>query len=490
MAISTMDKINKDRDHFEALFVACLWKNIDLYSEYDNLLKQKKSMLSSQEAAFYYRLGMQMFKAGYEVMDMPSVDTFLIDHGDQRKWYEDHGGYSPMADLMSLVDPRNVEAYYDQIVKKNTLESLFKSYTDVFKNVEQFDDKPSDSVYDVFEAINNGVSLAVNAGSKIEDLVIDSQMIDIWDSGDAVGLDYGKICRLLNSSTLGLPLGELCLFAASSGTGKTSFIFNNMIIPISQGEAHPMVCVISNEMRSDAYKLLLMEYILTNDMNEFHITRRDIKRGGFSPEVKKKLEEAARISEQKYSNIKFVKLFDNDTSKIIKYVRRLSAQGCQLFLWDTMKSDDIMDETMWQQLLVNSRRIFNAVSKANVAMICTYQLALHTLNQRFLDAGCLSNSKQIKEVVSELFMMRKLWDDEYTDQKFDCQAIKWVKDPSGKYKKEVIELKKDKQYYVVFLDKTRNDEDKKTFLYEWNPGLNYWKEVGYCTIVNNHVSGG
>ena len=50
---------------------------------------------------------------------------------------------------------------------------------------------------------------------------------------------------------------------------------------------------------------------------------------------------------------------------------------------------------------MNSRRIFNTVSKEQVAMICTFQLALHTTNQRWLDATCLSNSKQIKEVVAQ-----------------------------------------------------------------------------------------
>jgi hypothetical protein len=98
--------------------------------------------------------------------------------------------------------------------------------------------------------------------------------------------------------------------------------------------------------------------------------------------------------------------------------------GVRYIVWDTMKGDDITDGSdAWLQLLMNSRKIFNLVSKLNIALTCTFQLALYTTNQRYLDASCLSSSKQIKEVVSELIMMRKLWSDEYTGEKKDCKEI-------------------------------------------------------------------
>jgi prolyl oligopeptidase PreP (S9A serine peptidase family) len=153
-----------------------------------------------------------------------------------------------------------------------------------------------------------------------------------------------------------------------------------------------------------------------------------------------------------------------------------------------MKSDDSLDEKMFLQLLVNSRKVFQLASKENVAIIPTYQLALYTVNQRYLDASCLANGKQIKEVFSEMIYMRQLWTDEYTNEKYDCKAYQMQKNESGKYTKikKLITLDKDKKYIVVFLDKTRNDEDKQQVLYEVNGRFNNWKEIGYCNISNPH----
>lgn len=485
--MGVIEDINKDRNHLEAEFVACLWKNADLFEEYGGLLKDKKPTLRDRDATFYYRLGLGMFQAGYDRIDAVAVDSYLVGNPKMKEYYEDHGEFQPMADMMSLVSADNAEALYDQIVKKNTLEEMYISYSKAFGKLDQFDGMTSEQVYDYFELINNGISLAVNTDSKVEDLKIDDAQIAVWNSGEAVGLNYGEAAPRLNNITLGLPLGDVCLMAGHSGTGKSSWVFENMVIPISVGTP---VCIISNEMKIDAYKLLLLVHILQKDLKYFGLHRKAIKQGSFSEEQMSMIKKAQRIQEEKYTNIKFVKLFDNNTSQIIKCIKRLSAQGVKMFFWDTMKSDDSMDNEMWMQLLMNSRKIFNVVSKENVAMICSFQLALYTSNQRFLDAGCLSNSKQIKEVVSELLMMRKLWDDEMPDGKYDCHPYRLVRDESGpsKWKKEMITLEKDKQYYVVFVDKTRNDEDKKTLLYEWNSRFNKWTELGFCTIVNEHTS--
>ena len=64
------------------------------------------------------------------------------------------------------------------------------------------------------------------------------------------------------------------------------------------------------------------------------------------------------------------------------------------------------------------------------------------------------------------------------------------RDANGKLTKvkEMITLDKDKKYLVAFLDKTRNDEDKQTVLYEWNGRFNKWTELGYCMIYNDHAA--
>ena len=386
--------------------------------------------------------------------------------------------------MRGLVSIDNVEAYYDKIAKINTLEHLCKTSFSSFENIDKFDKMSNQDIYDYFEYQLNNISVKNSYDIKEENLIIDNEFIDECNTGDEVGISYGANCPILNYMTLGAPLGDMYMVAGHSGVGKTSSVFENMVIPMNNDGVK--VAVISNEMRSKDYKIMLLAHILTKDLNYWKLTRKQIKMGHYTDEQREMLNKAAQISKEKYNNISFIKLFDNDVNKVLKYIKKTAKKGYQVFVWDTMKSDDSTDEKMFIQLLMNSRKVFQLASKENICVIPTYQLALYTVNQRYLDASCLANGKQIKEVFSEMVYMRQLWDDEYTGEKCDCKAYQLQKDENGKYSKikKMIDLDKDKKYIVAFLDKTRNDEDKQQVLYEVNGRYNSWKEIGYCHIIN------
>lgn len=269
-------------------------------------------------------------------------------------------------------------------------------------------------------------------------------------------------------------------------THNSSFVFENMVLTLAQNDVK--CAVISNEQRSKDFKILLLEHILTKEMNYAALTRKKIKQGDFTPEQRAKIKEAAKIAEEKYCNIKFAKLFDNDFSKVQKIIKKLSKVGYQLFMFDTMKSEDEINEAMWQQLLMHSRKLFQLASKENISIVCTYQLALHTLNRRYLDASCLSNAKQIKEVFSEMIYLRELWDDEYPGEKYDVKPYQMERDANGKYTGNKVEQKvdPDERYVIAFVDKTRNDDGKQQLLYKFTGRFNWWKEVGFCKVINSH----
>lgn len=269
-------------------------------------------------------------------------------------------------------------------------------------------------------------------------------------------------------------------------THNTSFVFENMIIPMTDDGVK--CAVISNEQRSKDFKQLLLVHILTSDLDYWGLTRKKLKMGKFTDEQWEYLRKAKQISKEKYSNIQFIKMFDNDMNKVKRIIKKLAKLGYQTIMFDTMKSEDEIDEAMWQQLLIHSRKLFQITSRENISLICTYQLALHTLNKRYLDASCLSNAKQIKEVFSEMVYCRPLWDDEFPGEKFDVKPYQLKKDASGKYSnvREAVQLDRDKKYIVAFLDKTRNDDDKIQVLYEFNGRFNRWREKGYCSVFNEH----
>lgn len=481
-----LKKINENRDQVEAPFVFCFWKDPDLYDDYKFVNEKKDDTLKSEDAQFYFNLGKALYNAGFRKFDNITVYEFLQNKPEVKETFDNYGGYREVENLKQLVNIENVDAYFDKIAKLNTLNSLCKLTFDSFEDISKFDKMSSQQVYDYFEYKLSDISIESTHDVEEESLVIDDEFIEECNTGDAVGISYAKNCPIMNYLTLGVPLGEMFMIAGHSGVGKSSFVFENMVLPMTEDGVK--VSIVSNEMRSKDYKIMLLAHILTKELNYWGLTRKQIKMGHFTNEQREMLNKAKKISQEKYENLGFIKLFDNDISKVLKYIKKKSKRGYQIFIWDTMKSDDSLDEKMFLQLLINSRKVFQLASKENIAIIPTYQLALYTVNQRYLDASCLANGKQIKEVFSEMIYMRQLWQDEYTGEKYDCKAYQLQKNKDGKYTKvkRMIELDKDKKYIVTFLDKTRNDEDKQQVLYEVNGRFNSWKEIGYCNILNEH----
>lgn len=477
-------ELTEGRESSECLFIFSLYKQPELFDDYRFINENGDETIKTKDGIFYFALGKQMYNQGFRSFDNVSFYSFMENKPKIRKHFDQLGGYSTINELCSLVNPDNVDAYYDKIVKSNTLMALHEKGFNVIQNMDRFSKMTNQQVYDYYDYILNNISIKNIHDLEIENLQIDDKFLTECDEGLAQGISYGSHCPILNYLTLGVPLGDLYMFAGYSGIGKSSHVFENMVIPMT--ESGVKCVVISNEQRAKDFKQLLLIHILVNDLDYWDITRKKLKIGKFTDEQKEKLQTAAQISRDKYKDIRFVKLYDNDMSKVQRVIRKMSKLGYQVFMFDTMKSDDVIDEAMWQQLLIHSRKLFQTANKENIALICTYQLALHTLNKRYLDATCLSNAKQIKEVFSEMVYARPLWEDEFPGEKFDVRPYKLLKDSSGKYNniRQPIELDPQKKYIVMFLDKTRNDEDKVQILYRFNGRFNTWKELGYCNVIN------
>lgn len=480
------EELIKGRDSAEATFIFCLWKQPDLYDDFQRINVNEDKTLKTDDGVFYFSLGRQMFNQGFKSFDNVTIYTFLEGKPTVKKHFDELGGYATVSELCSLVNPDNVDAYYDKVAKMNTLMTLYDKGFPVLDDIERFSKMTNQEVYDYFDYILNSVSIKNTHDIEIETLEIDEKFLTECNDGSAQGINYGAHCPILNYLTLGTPLGDMYMFAGHSGVGKTSFVFENMILPMTENGTK--CAVISNEQRSKDFKQLLIVHILTAELDYWGLTRKKLKMGKFTDEQWEYLRKAKKISQEKYGNIQFVKLFDNDMNKVKRIIKKLAKLGYQAIMFDTMKSEDEIDEAMWQQLLIHSRKLFQITSRENISLICTYQLALHTLNKRYLDASCLSNAKQIKEVFSEMVYARPLWDDEYPGEKFDVKAYQLEKDSSGKYTnvRKTIPLDRDKKYIVAFLDKTRNDDDKIQVLYQFNGRFNRWKEIGYCSVFNEH----
>ena len=478
---STKDKINKDRERIECSFVFCFWKDPTLYDDYKEVNIGTDETLITKDAIFYFQLGRALRKQGLNTFDNISVSNYLSSRPSLNVQFEEYGGWHEVEKLKGLVNTNNINSYYDSLIKKNALLKIASKYDELFDDIARFDNASSEDVYKTFDLLNNSAIISSKNESKIEDMHITQEDIAYFEKGEAQGISYSKAAPLLNYTTLGLPIADIMLLSAHSGAGKTSFSFNLAVSIASDGNE---VTILANEMKLKKYKLLLLVYVLTHELNYYDLTRKKLQIGKWTDEERSKIMEAVQIINTKYLNIKFVEIFGNDSATIMRQMKRANRlYGCTIFFWDTFKGDDTSSDRMWQELLMGSRRVFNLVAKEDWSLVATFQLAGFTINQRYLDAGCLSNSKQIKEVVSEHLMMRKLWHDEYSGEKFDCKPYKFNSETK---QKEYLVLDPEKTYIVIFVDKTRNDENAKCILFEWASAWNKWKELGYCTILNDH----
>lgn len=480
------EKLVQTRDIVECNLIFALYKDTSLYNDYKIKLDEEDGDIRTVDGMFYYSLGLQMYKLGFQNFDNTSIYTFIQDNPVLKDGFESRGGYKTIEEIKSIINVENIEAYYDELVKNNMLLRLYEKGFDVIKDLDKFKKMTSEEVYDWFEYHLNNISINSGNNIKIETLEIDDDFIKECNSGESKGIDYGKVCHILNYLTLGLPLGDLYLLGGHSGIGKSSFVFGNIILPVADNGVK--CCIISNEQKSKDFKTMLLSTVLVKELKYYDLTRKKIKLGNFTPEQLEMINKAKEIIKQKYGSIKFAKLFDYNMAKVKKIIKKLAKQGYQLFLYDTFKSESLVDGD-WKQIVEDSKQLFQIASKENVCIIPTYQLALHTLNKRYLDASCLSNAKQIKEVCSEMVYLRPIWEDEHSGEKYDIKPFNWKKDSSGKYTKikELFSIDKDKKYLIAFLDKSRADETGQTILYEFNGRYNVWREKGLCTVIHDRT---
>ena len=485
-AQNVIKQLDKHRIKNEAGFVMCLWNEPELYEEYLKLNEGRDKTIRSEDAKFYFRIGKEMYKQGFRTFDHITVDTFLDGNTADKETFEGHGGYRGIQEMMSLVDPTNIDGYFDKVTKINMLSELSTAYESAFDDLDQFDDMTSEDVYSYFEGINSEASIKSGNSEQVENLNIDDEFIDRLNSGEQMGYQYRKFCPSLNYLTLGAKPGSMYMIGALSGVGKTAFGFGAILM--SAHYSGNKVAVISNEMTIEDYKLLLLIHVLINDLNYYGINRKQLRTGNYSPEQMSKVHEAQKIIEEKYNDVYFVKMFDNNIEKIMKFMRKLKALGVTVVLYDTFKSDDrARADVLWQSLMLDARRLFHCVSRLDICCITTYQLALHTENTRYLTASCLSNSKQIKEIYDTIIYMRNMWSDEKPGEQYDVHTFKYnKKEASGK---ENISLNREDKHMLVFVDKNRNDEDKQVLVYKWQPSWNKWEELGYGTVINDHGMG-
>lgn len=480
-----MKKINltKNRIPLEGNFVLSLYKNpLELYGDFP--INPDKDLITA-DGKFYYNLGYNMIKKGIKTFDEISLLTFLNDYSDLKTEYENRGGWKSISEYMEVLDCDNIEAYYNELLKNNLLIELDKKGFNVEENIEKFNKlNTADDIIDYLDAVLNATALNITHDIKMETLNYNEKDILRKKTGEQIGLQFGKYSPLLNSFCNGIPRKGLTMLASYTNGGKTSFVFENIVIPlVNQGIK---VCVISNEQDSIIFKDLLHLHVLTTDLDYWNIDRRKLKNLDFTQEDWNQFKKAQQIINERYKPyILFQRVYEYSMKNVKRTIKKLARQSFELFVYDTFKVDSTTD-VVWQSFLNDSKELFQIASKEGVAVITPVQIALSTKGKiRWLNESVLSNSKQISEIYEEIFMFRDIWRDEFSGGTQDIHAYTYERE-NGKFinvKREIpLTLDSGEHYKIFFHCKSRNGEVGRTVLYQFEPYANKWKELGLCIV--------
>lgn len=448
--------------------------------------------LLSEQAMVYIGVAEKMLEKGIKVYDEVSIGTTIESMGGIiERYYHEFGGYNTVREMISVVNTQNAESIIDEWNKFNLVKRYHdKGILDLKKHWVKIVHMSSGELVNYIEYLISDDEINVCTDIKFEKLsYTDEELLRLQKQLDR-GLSYAKHSYQLDYLTTGIAKANVYLFGGYTNSGKSSYIFENMICDIV--EQGIKCCVISNEQKADAFKLLLQIHVLTHRLNYKKLTRKKIKTGNFtSAEDMMMMRKAKEIIEKEYNPyLEFVKLFDYNTQQVNKIIKKMSKVGCECFFYDTFKVSESGDGQTWEKLLRDSKDLFQIASKNNVALIMSVQLALHSKNKtRWLDEGILSNGKQMAETIETGVYMRDIWADEFAGETYDIKPYIYIRDTDGNLtkEKEYIKLDREKRYKLFFLSKCRSDENGQVLVYEYEGDYNHWKEIARCTPYTKNM---
>lgn len=292
--------------------------------------------------------------------------------------------------------------------------------------------------------------------------------------------DGFKYCFTVESSMLVLRR-DGCIFITGN-SGKTSYIIDNYLVPLLEMGEKCSIAV--NEQGIGEWKQLFLANILYNQLEYYKLPRQSVKKGKFMAEHGEYVKKAQAYFDENYKDkIFFIRVDGYDINEVKKAFRYGAKRGHSIGVYDTFKSGDSSDTNYTGKLIEDSKQLLQVAIKQDMAIIITMQLAIHTEGIRYLTSSCLSGAKGVKEVMSEVVLMRSVWADEFDGEKYDIRPYRHKK-VDGKYTQEheIIRLDPNRKYRILFLDKTRNSEGEIALVYQFDGAWNKWVELGFCIV--------
>lgn len=457
-----------------------LLKDITLYD--DCGLTQKDFITKSGRLLF--RIGQEIRTKKYNDFD---EITFLSATNEELrdKINDEFGGFKAIQNVMDAVSLKNYDSFLDDLNKSNIMLSLYRKNFNVLEEMtldngkkvvpfNAFKKLTAAEVIDFYEGALATLDTKINSSKIIEEgyISFSDSFLDRLVNKEEVGVSFGeaglnvkgekiKTFPFMSGDILGLKHGTLSCWAAHSGAGKSTYMVTAIMSLISQGERFTIV---TNESSKSDVEVQFLIWVLTRCLDYWKVSKKKLVSGNLSDEDRQKVKEAEKWWNTKYvKSIKVTSLSDADarlTCQIIK--KDITRYGFSGYLVDTFKlsMDNGNNDAFWMSLVKDTRNLTEIAMRYNVIGLMTVQLALSSLNRCWIDASCLSNSKAIKETLSNLIMFRKVTDMELDPSSpYFIHPFRHIQKDDGTWVEEEYLPDRSKVWRLFFIDKSRRGAD-------------------------------
>lgn len=467
------EKLMRDRDIVEANFVFSLYQEPERIGEFKHIVNSVD--IITKDAVFYYGLLQAMMDAGYMEITDHSISTYVESRPTVKKRYEKYGGWESIQEAIDALDPENFEKFYDDLVKENLMLRLYEKNFPILQDYEKLANLDAEGVYDYYSYILSETSVGKIEKIKIEDLSLgNDEWIKKIDGGILRGFPIDS--PILNYMLAGIHPDNLTLHIAGIGQGKTTTAILLYVFSVIK---HSDVTIISNEQGSDEFRAMLMSATLFNKIKGVKkMSRQKFVTGGFTPENLAQIHEASEWLEKQPGHVKFVEMQDYDVKNIKKVIMKQSKLGCNLFIVDTIKPVNEMDERAWAQFSEVAKTLFLLAKQTHTAIICTAQASAESLGRKYMDLSSIAKSKAIAETATQVIGFRPLFPDEVEKVKpYNWRAEEG--NPGAEKIKTTVDLDPDKHYVIFYIMKNRFGPTLPQVVCEFDQAFCRLKEIGY-----------
>lgn len=492
----------------EGNVIACLYNDPLLFDDYDF----KSSDFITKDGEFYFKIGSHLRKKGYSVLDEVTLYSKLPE--EVIKKLDDRGGFDTIRKITESVDNKNADIYFDDLIRENIILGLYKEgfnlfqkdtwrnkETEIINILRNFD---SQGVIDWYESKLSSYESG-KSGVVLEEEIIDftDEFFDECAEGDNDGVPFESVGEnidgekigcysFLSKQVSGLRRKTLSMIGGFSSAGKSTWLIAIILSLMIQGEK---IILISNEEEISKYKIKLIVWVLNKYFKYYKLTKKKLMSGDISDEDRAMLKKFQEYWRNNFKDkLMIVAINDSDFNTAKKKIRKAALdKGFGTFILDTFKIEqaDMSSARTDLALVRNCRELHKLAQKYDLIGIASVQLAESMKGTLFLDASVLSNAKQLKEDLENLFLMRNVYPEELDHKsKIFCSPFRSEK-IDGKWDEKIFDANPSDIWRMLFVEKNRNGANSSdngvAYLLKFNGDYALFVEKSKCRPKHGRI---